>query len=128
MPAPLAPAHTFGRRLREARLAKGLTQAQLGAVLGLDEENSAAPRVSRYERGDRVPDPATMEKLAQALGMPVAYFHATNDLVAETLLVMSRLEPEQQRELLTKVRDYAQSRGVAILPSSDNDRREEKTC
>jgi hypothetical protein len=45
-----------------------------------------------------------MEKLAQALGMPVAYFHATNDLVAETLLVMSRLEPEQQRELLTKVR------------------------
>jgi len=102
--------------LREARLAKGLTQAQLGAVLGLDEENSAAPRVSRYERGDRVPDPATMEKLAQALGMPVAYFHATNDLVAETLLVMSRLEPEQQRELLTKVRDYAQSRGVDIDP------------
>ena len=73
-----------------------------------------------------MPDPATMEKLAQALGMPVAYFHATNDLVAETLLVMSRLEPEQQRELLTKVRDYAQSRGVAILPSSDNDLREEK--
>lgn len=69
-----------------------------------------------------------MEKLAQALGMPVAYFHATNDLVAETLLVMSRLEPEQQRELLTKVRDYAQSRGVAILPSSDNDLGEEKTC
>lgn len=75
-----------------------------------------------------MPDPATMEKLAQALGMPVAYFHATNDLVAETLLVMSRLEPGQQRELLTKVRDYAQSRGVAILPSSDNDLREEKTC
>ena len=48
--------------------------------------------------------------------------------MAETLLVMSRLEPEQQRELLTKVRDYAQSRGVAILPSSDNDLREEKTC
>ena len=67
-----------------------------------------------------------MEKLAQALGMPVAYFHATNDLVAETLLVMSRRT--NSSELLTKVRDYAQSRGVAILPSSDNDLREEKTC
>ena len=70
MPAPLAPAHTFGRRLREARLARA-DASTVGAVLGLDEENSAAPRVSRYER-DRVPDPATMEKLAQALGMPVA--------------------------------------------------------
>jgi len=57
-----------------------------------------------------------MEKLAQALGLPVAYFHATNDLVAETLLVMSRLDPEQQRDLLTKVRDYAHSRGVDIDP------------
>lgn len=116
MPAPLAPAHTFGRRLREARLAKGLTQADLGAVLGLDEENSAAPRISRYERGDRVPDLESMEKLAEALGLPVAYFHATNDLVAETLLVMSRLDPEQQRELLAKVRQYAKSKGVATEP------------
>ena len=102
--------------MREARLAKGLTQADLGAVLGLDEENSAAPRISRYERGDRVPDLESMEKLAEALGLPVAYFHATNDLVAETLLVMSRLDPEQQRELLAKVRQYAKSKGVATEP------------
>jgi transcriptional regulator with XRE-family HTH domain len=102
--------------LREARLAKGLTQADLGAVLGLDEENSAAPRISRYERGDRMPDLESMEKLGEALGLPVAYFHATNDLVAETLLVMSRLNPEQQRELLGKVRQYAKSKGVATEP------------
>ncbi|NMI19795.1 helix-turn-helix domain-containing protein [Xanthomonas hortorum] len=119
MPAPLAPAHMFGRRLREARLAKGLTQADLGAVLGLDEENSAAPRISRYERGDRVPDPASMEKLAEALGLPVAYFHAANDLMAETLLVMSRLNPDQQRELLAKVRAYALSNGVDVDPTPE---------
>jgi len=102
--------------LREARLAKGLTQADLGAVLGLDEENSAAPRISRYERGDRMPDLESMEKMAEALGLPVAYFHAANDLMAETLLVMSRLDPEQQRELLAKVRQYAKSKGVATEP------------
>lgn len=85
-------------------------------MLGLDEENSAAPRISRYERGDRMPDLESMEKLAEALGLPVAYFHATNDLVAETLLVMSRLDPEQQRELLAKVRQYAKSKGVATEP------------
>lgn len=85
-------------------------------MLGLDEENSAAPRISRYERGDRMPDLESMEKMAEALGLPVAYFHAANDLMAETLLVMSRLDPEQQRELLAKVRQYAKSKGVATEP------------
>lgn len=119
MPAPILPVSTLGRRLREARLAKGMTQAELGAVLGLEEENSAAPRISRYERGDRMPDLESLEKLAEALGgLPVAYFHATNDLMAETLLVMSRLTPEQQRELLAKVRQFAESRGISSKPPS----------
>ncbi|WP_447896453.1 helix-turn-helix domain-containing protein [Stenotrophomonas acidaminiphila] len=100
MPAPLPPASTFGRRLREARLARGMNQAALGAVLGLEEENTAAPRISRYERGDRMPDNESMEKLAAALELPVAYFHAASEPLAEMILLMSRLTPEQQEQLL----------------------------
>ncbi|MEN5062389.1 helix-turn-helix transcriptional regulator [Luteimonas sp. TWI1416] len=107
MPALLPTASTLGRRLREARQARGMTQAALGAALGVEEENSAAPRISRYERGDRMPDESTMEALAEALGLPVAYFHATSDLLAEIILLMSRLPEEQQRELLERARRLA---------------------
>jgi transcriptional regulator with XRE-family HTH domain len=89
-----------------------MTQADLGAVLGLREESTAAPRISRYERGERMPDHDSMEKLAQALGLPVAYFHATSDAAAETLLVMSRLNPEQQQALLDEVRAFAAKLGL----------------
>lgn len=107
MPAPLPPAYTFGRRLREARLARGMNQAALGAVLGLEEQNSAAPRISRYERGDRMPDNESMAKLAEALELPVAYFHAASDLMAEAILVLSQLPPAKQEELLRHMREFA---------------------
>ncbi|PPT78287.1 transcriptional regulator [Xanthomonas arboricola pv. populi] len=107
MPAPLPPAYTFGRRLREARLARGMNQAALGAVLGLEEQNSAAPRISRYERGDRMPDNESMAKLAEALELPVAYFHAASDIMAEAILVLSQLPPAKQEELLRHMREFA---------------------
>jgi transcriptional regulator with XRE-family HTH domain len=113
MPALLPPSTTLGRRLREARLAKGLTQAELGAVLGLEEENTAAPRISRYERGDRMPDNESMAKLAKALELPVAYFHAVSEPMAEAILVMSQLPEEAQEELVHRMREFAKKRGGA---------------
>lgn len=56
-----------------------------------------------------MPDEATMERLAEELGLPVAYFHAASDVLAEVILVVSRLPPERQRELLARVRTYAES-------------------
>ncbi|WP_341271026.1 helix-turn-helix transcriptional regulator [Xanthomonas citri] len=122
MPAPLPPAYTFGRRLREARLARGMNQAALGAVLGLEEQNSAAPRISRYERGDRMPDNESMAKLAEALELPVAYFHATSDVVAEAILVLSQLPPEKQEELLRHMRDFAGDSDKAPFTASKANR------
>lgn len=107
MPAALPPSTTLGRRLRKARLVKGLTQAELGAVLGLEEENTAAPRISRYERGDRMPDNESMTKLAEALELPVAYFHAVSEPMAEAIMVMSQLPEAAQEELLRQMRDFA---------------------
>nr|WP_164738808.1 helix-turn-helix transcriptional regulator [Xanthomonas euvesicatoria] len=109
MPAQLPPAYTFGRRLREARLARGMNQAALGAVLGLEEQNSAAPRISRYERGDRMPDNESMAKLAEALELPVAYFHAVSEPMAEAILVMSQLPVDRQEELIRLMKDFSKS-------------------
>lgn len=47
-----------------------------------------------------MPDNESMEKLAAALELPVAYFHAASEPLAEMILLMSRLSPEQQAQLL----------------------------
>ncbi|WP_374057759.1 helix-turn-helix domain-containing protein [Xanthomonas arboricola] len=90
-----------------------MNQAALGAVLGLEDENTAAPRISRYERGDRMPDNESMAKLAEALELPVAYFHAVSEPMAAAILVMAQLPEEAQEELVHRMREFAKKRGEA---------------
>ena len=108
MPAALPTPSALGRRLRAARLAKGWTQAQLGErLLGLDEPNTAAPRISRYERGMHTPDLGTIERLAQLLDLPAAYFVASSDTIAEAILVIAQLPPRKQKEALTLLKELS---------------------
>lgn len=83
----------------------GWTQAELAERIGMVDSVSGATRVSRYETGQHDPDPATAEALAKALDLPVAYFHATSDLLAEVILVVSQLPAAKQREALNLVKD-----------------------
>jgi len=53
---------TFGRRLRELRVLKGLTQEQLASVSGLDRSY-----VGGVERGERNVSLLNLHRLAQAL-------------------------------------------------------------
>lgn len=109
MPAALPTPTALGRRIRAARLARGWTQAQLGElVFGVDDPNSAAPRVSRWERGMHKPDLDTIEKLAKVLELPAAYFVATPDVVAEVILVISQMPPKKQKEALEFVKKLSQ--------------------
>lgn len=63
------PTALFGERVKALRLAKGLTQEQLGERLGL-----AATTVANYERGERLrQDLVTLLGLADALGTTVDY-------------------------------------------------------
>lgn len=107
MPQPKTPATVYGKRLRSARLAKGWTQADLAKRIGMVDTVSGATRVSRYETGTHDPDPATAEALARALGLPLAYFHATSDVLAEIILVVSRLPVAKQKEALERLKDLA---------------------
>ena len=65
----------FCKRLKEARVTKGLSQKQLGIVAGIDEF-VASTRINRYEKGIYEPDIETAGRLAEALDIPLAYLYA----------------------------------------------------
>jgi transcriptional regulator with XRE-family HTH domain len=104
------------RRLREARERKGLSQKALGIAAGIDEF-SASPRINQYERGKHVPDLLTLQNVAAALTVPVPYFYADDDLLAELLMLLHSLPRLQllavKKYLARKVlEDSKNSRGV----------------
>jgi len=74
----------YSRRLREAREAYGISQRALGIEAGLDEF-VASTRVNRYETGVHQPDLQTLQRLAAILKLPVAYFYAEDDDLAQLI-------------------------------------------
>lgn len=61
----------IGARIRDARDAKGWTQAELARALPGTVDG---PSVSRWERGKVSPHPETLEAIATALDVDVSYF------------------------------------------------------
>ncbi|MFA4296138.1 helix-turn-helix transcriptional regulator [Xanthomonas perforans] len=110
MPASLPTSSVFGRRLRAARRVAGLSQVELGALLGMNEK-AASSRLSRYERGEREPDHETLAALSNALGVPPAYFHASSDVLAEVILLVARLPAERQQGVLDLIKEHLTSTG-----------------
>ncbi|MEJ7784742.1 MAG: helix-turn-helix domain-containing protein [Solirubrobacteraceae bacterium] len=79
-----------GKRIREAREAKGWTQAQLAREL---PGKTDSPSVSRWERGVVLPGPENVEALARVLERDYAYF-VVPDAPAETPDLMGALSPD----------------------------------
>lgn len=92
----MGDASEFARRLKSARLRKGLSQEQLGVLAGIDEF-SASARMNQYERGKHTPDRKTTARIAAVLDVPVAYLFAEDDAVARLLLAYSRVSSEERR-------------------------------
>ena len=104
MALPLSNLRTvFAQRLKEARLAAGLSQRELGRRIGLPED-VVSSRVTRYERGSSEPDFATALKLANELGVPLAYLLADTELLAEIILAVSQLSAPEQKKLAVELR------------------------
>jgi hypothetical protein len=57
-----------------------------------------------------MPDNESMAKLAEALELPIAYFHAISEPMAEAILVMSQLPVDEQERLLAQIREFAAQR------------------
>lgn len=89
----------FTRRLKEARLRKGLSQEQLGVLAGIDEF-SASARMNQYERGKHVPDMVTIERIAEALDVPMPYLFTDDDDLAKLLCTYGELPTAAKESLL----------------------------
>ena len=64
-----------GDNVRAARMARGMTQRDLAAELGMD-----AMAVSRWERGRVMPESvATMPRLAAALDVPIGWLYTDHE-------------------------------------------------
>ena len=87
------------KRLKEARLAKGLSQKKLGIAAGIDEF-TASPRMNQYERGVHIPDYSTLERLAQVLEVPVPYFYAADDELADWIKCFQRLGKAEREKII----------------------------
>lgn len=59
---------TMGQKIKERRVALGMTQAKLAEIVGVSIRN-----VSRYETDSTVPPRSSLKSVANALGVSVAY-------------------------------------------------------
>ncbi|KAA1155617.1 XRE family transcriptional regulator [Pseudoalteromonas sp. FUC4] len=75
----------FPKRLKEARLAKGLSQKKLGILAGMDQF-AASPRMNQYEKGVHSPDFQTVRALAKVLEVPTAFFYCEEEDIANAIL------------------------------------------
>ncbi|VEE72853.1 helix-turn-helix domain-containing protein [Yersinia pseudotuberculosis] len=91
---------TFCKRLKEARLAAGLSQKKLGIAAGIDEF-VASTRINRYEKGVHEVDLGTAQKLAYVLKVPLAYFYTQDDQLAFVIHQFPKLSHKLQEHILS---------------------------
>ena len=94
------------KRLKAARIAKGVTQTELAARIGV-----TAQAVSSFEKGKKEPKMEMVKRIAEALGISVAELYGRTDLtdlwsnaacMGYCLIAMRRanLRPGVQRRVL----------------------------
>lgn len=98
----------FCRRLKQARLASGLSQKRLGVAAGIDEF-VASTRINRYEKGVHEPNTEIVQKLSEVLRVPLAYFYAEDDDLADLMLIFWSLSSKAREELMKYVRHHVAS-------------------
>lgn len=96
----------FTKRLKEARLAIGISQKQLGIQAGIDEFVASA-RINQYERGKHAPDFSTVAKIAGVLWVPVSYFYEPDDELATLICLAARLSNKRLQLLIAHAEELA---------------------
>ncbi|WBM70127.1 helix-turn-helix domain-containing protein [Buttiauxella sp. WJP83] len=93
----------FCKRLKASRLASGLSQRNLGILAGIDEFVASA-RINRYELGIHEADIQTAQYLSGVLNVPLAYFYADDDQLAEMIFLFSRSSSQIKEKVLDLAR------------------------
>ena len=95
---------TWPKRLKEARLALGISQRQLGIEAGLDEF-VASTRINRYELGIHSPDNQIAARLARVLNVPAAFLYCENDEMAQMILAFHVAPKHLRRQALARLQN-----------------------
>ena len=90
----------FGRRLRELRAAKGLSQNKLAEILGV-----SASTVALYENNFRMPSYDALIRIADFFGVSTDYLLG-NDIQHDDSVNLSGLTAEQRNTVRKVVCDY----------------------
>lgn len=86
----------FGKKLRELRELKGLSQEELGKVLNKTKNN-----ISQYETGKREPDLETLNKIADFFNVTTDYLLGRTDNPTGMILTNKELDnylPEEAKQ------------------------------
>lgn len=85
---------TFGKRLRELRKEKGLTQKELGEKIGVGRTT-----ISEYESGKIVPRQDGLVKLAEVLNVTVDYLtcnHEVREILPTIDMLPVKIKPDRR--------------------------------
>ncbi len=94
------------RRLKEARLASGLSQRELGIAAGIDP-SVASTRINRYEVGVHKADFQIAVQLARVLNVPAAFLYSENDEIAAVLVALHRASAAMRKHLIAQLLEQA---------------------
>ncbi len=98
-----SPRSLFAARLKQARQLRGIaSQRALGVLMGLDKK-LASSRVNRYETEVSGIDLDGLGRLADVLGVPMAYLVAEDEATAAVVLALSKLTASQRAALAKKL-------------------------
>lgn len=94
-----SPRSLFAARLKQARELRGIaSQRALGVLMGLDKK-LASSRINRYETEVSGIDLDGLGKLAQTLGVPIAYLVAEDDATAKVILSLASMSKKEREDL-----------------------------
>ena len=116
----------FGKRLREVRNKKNLTQAELGRLIGIGKTT-----ISQYESEDRSPDLETVNKLANVLSCSVDWLlgrtptssnQPTNDIItilnSPDATASGKPLSEHKRKKIRQIIEEAEKENLEDFPLS----------
>lgn len=101
--APPSPRSVFAARLKQARALRDIpSQRALGLLMGLDKK-LASSRVNRYETETSGIDLDGLGKLADVLGVPMAYLVAADEDTATAVLALAQMTPEDRAKAVRRL-------------------------
>jgi len=109
-----------GDRIKRVRNMRGLTQRELGAALGFDE-NTADVRIAQYESGTRTPKEDILKKIAEALDVNYrALYEPTLYAAEDVMYTLFELDEHYGIRLLDAAPEEGYSKTVPSVNFNSN--------